>query len=213
MFVTYDATTSKISFGSTANNLLTSAAEVSVTVKIGVKSIIDSSSLTFHDLTFKLEHECKDIVATPITTSIPIKYTLGTGSKSYSLDTAFTYSSGTVADYCFTYSIYDDPAGVKPAYFQSLTPSSVSPTPTRISGVTSVLFNYAAGMLPNSSDTGDLAYQVKATSILTTVTSVLAPISVNFYHECYYARLSSSPLTEVISTISGVFTVGYSGTY
>ena len=107
------------------------------------------------------------------------------------MDSAFTYSPGTVADYCFTYSIYDDPPGANPAYFHFLTPSQVSPTPTRISGVTSVLFNYAAGMLPSSPYTGDLAYKVMAKSILTTGTSVLAPISVKFYHECYYATITA----------------------
>jgi hypothetical protein len=36
---------------------------------------------------------------------------------------------------------------------------------------------------------------------------------VRLLHECYYARLSSSALTGVISTISDVFTVAYSSDY
>jgi hypothetical protein len=106
------------------------------------------------------------------------------------LGNVFTFSPGTVADYCFTYSIYDSPAGASPAIFP-LTPSAASPTPTRVSGVSTVAFNYAAGLLPSSKFTAVLAYQVKATSILTTGPSALAPITVKFYHECYYATLTA----------------------
>lgn len=102
----------------------------------------------------------------------------------------FTFSPGTVADYCFTYSIYDSPAGASPANFP-LTPSADAPIPSRVSGVSTVLFNYAAGMLPYSQYTGVIPYQIKATSILTTGPSALAPLTVKFYHECYYATITA----------------------
>ena len=95
-----------------------------------------------------------------------------------------------MADYCFTYSIYDSPAGASPANFP-LTPSAASPTPTRVSGVSTVVFNYAAGLLPSAHFTGVMAYQVKATSILTTGPSAQAPLTVKFYHECYYATIAA----------------------
>ena len=98
-------------------------------------------------LTFNLHHECKDKVATPSASAIPITYTLGTATT-FDLNSAFTYSA-TTPDYCFTYSIYDPNTNTDALL--PLTGNPTAPTPTRVSGATSILLNYAAGLLPTSS--------------------------------------------------------------